>query len=202
MRALADDTAGAIKAAAKRLFATSGYTATTTRQIASAVSLEAGSIYYHFRSKNDILAELLVEGNELLLSAAKEILREKASDPVDVLRRLFRAHVEILVADPALFTVLTRELNRLEGDRRAKILKLRKEYELLIQGALQRGADSGKLRRSNVKIASFGIIGCLNTVAAWYDPRGSLNLEQIAQELTDLLLRGLLLEGADTQPAS
>lgn len=202
MRATADVTAEAIKVAAKRLFATLGYTETTTRQIASAVSLEAGSIYYHFRSKNDILAELLVEGNELLLYASRKIVREKTEDPVDLLRRLFRAHIQILAGDPALFMVLTRELNRLEGDQRIKILRLRKEYERLLQGALQRAIDAGKLTRSNVKVVSFGIIGCLNTVAAWYDPKGILSLEQIAQEFTNLLLHGLLIQAGEAWPVS
>lgn len=202
MSDLADDTADAIKTAAKELFARLGYTATTTRQIASAVSLEAGSIYYHFRSKNDILADLLFEGNELLLGASKEILLENPADPIDLLRRLFRVHIQILAADPALFTVLTRELNWLEGDQRAKILALRKEYERVLQNVLQRGIDAKKLRPSNITVVSFGIIGLLNTIATWYNPKGPLSLEQIAQEFTDLLLRGLLLDDADAHSPS
>ena len=55
MKHAATDTAAAIKAAAKELFAKHGYSATTTRQIARAVSLQAAAIYYHFRSKNEIL---------------------------------------------------------------------------------------------------------------------------------------------------
>ena len=52
-------TRGDILAAAARLFRHEGYYATTMRDIAQESGIEAGSIYYHFGSKDQILSEVL-----------------------------------------------------------------------------------------------------------------------------------------------
>lgn len=185
------DKADAIKSAAKELFASQGYAATTTRQIASAVSMEAGSLYYHFDSKNEILALILSEGNERLLKAADEIVTAQPEDPVEALRLLIRAHVRILAEDPALFMVLTRELSRLEGVPRTEIIAQRTRYERIFQDLLRKAVAHKQLRPCNVKVVSYGIIGLLNSVAMWFNPRGPLSLDRIVDEYIEMLLDGL-----------
>ncbi|MCL5045152.1 MAG: TetR/AcrR family transcriptional regulator [Deltaproteobacteria bacterium] len=196
MKHAATDTAAAIKAAAKELFAKHGYSATTTRQIARAVSLQAAAIYYHFRSKNEILLQLLSEGNQLLLKAADEILTKEPADPVRALRLLINAHLRILADDSALFTVLTRELKRLEGGQRTQLLAERARYEQIVQSLVRRGIEAGQLRPCEVKTVSFGIIGLLNSVALWYQKQGPLSLEQVAREYADMLFCGLSTDEA------
>jgi AcrR family transcriptional regulator len=61
-----------ILAAAARLFRDQGYVATTLRQIAAAADMEAGSIYYYFASKNELLDEVLDEGVRRVSKAVEE----------------------------------------------------------------------------------------------------------------------------------
>ncbi|MGQ0544935.1 MAG: TetR/AcrR family transcriptional regulator [Betaproteobacteria bacterium] len=180
-----------IKEAAKRLIASQGFAATTMRQIARGASMEGGSLYYHFGGKDEILFTILEEGNRKLLEAAERVLRLKLKDAAAVLQRLIREHVCILAADPEQFMVVTRELHRLRGERRKRIMVQRDQYERLIQGVLRKGIEEGTIRPCDVKIVSYGLIAFLNGVAYWFDPHGRLTIEKIADEYGEVLLRGL-----------
>ncbi len=180
--------------AAKALFATQGFAATTVRQIARKVSLKAGSLYYHFGGKEEILFAILDEGNRLLLEAADQVIRSKAKGAPSTLRHLVLEHMRILAADPAQFMVVSRELNRLKGERKHKVMAQREQYERMVQGLLSRGIREGTFRECNVKVVSFGLIAMLNGVAYWFRPQGKLSMDQIAEQYSKTLLDGLRVQ--------
>lgn len=181
----------AIMDAAKALFATQGFAATTVRQIARKVSMKAGSLYYHFGGKEEILFAILDEGNRFLLEGADQVMRSKAKDAPTTLRHLVLEHMRILASDPAQFMVVTRELNRLRGDRKQKVMAQREQYERMIQGLLTRGIKERTFKDCNVKVVSFGLIAMLNGVAYWFRPQGKLSMDQIAEQYSRVLLDGL-----------
>jgi TetR/AcrR family transcriptional regulator, cholesterol catabolism regulator len=180
-----------IKEAAKGLIAVQGYTATTVRQIARKVSMKGGSLYYHFGGKDEILFAILDEGNRLLLDATGRVLKLNLKGAPEILRRLIREHIRILAEDPAQFMVVTRELNRLKGERRQRIMAQRDQYEEVIQNVLTQGIKEKSIRPCNVKLVSYGVISLLNGVAFWYRPGGRLSIERIAEEYSQVLLDGL-----------
>ena len=180
-----------IKEAAKRLIAVQGFTATTVRQIARKVSMKGGSLYYHFGGKDEILFSILDEGNRLLLSAAERVLKLNLKDAPTILRRLIQEHIRILAEDPAQFMVVTRELNRLKGEHRQRIMSQRDQYEGVIQEVLIQGIKEKSIRQCNVKVVSYGVIALLNGIAYWYRPDGRLTVERIAEEYSQVLLDGL-----------
>jgi AcrR family transcriptional regulator len=180
-----------IKEAAKRLIAIQGYGGTTVRQIARKVSMKGGSLYYHFSGKEDILFSILDEGNRLLLDAAEKVLRLNLKDVPSVLRKLIQEHIRILAEDPARFMVVSRELNRLKGERRQRIMAQRDQYEGMIQDLLAKGVKQGSIRPCNAKVVSYGVIALLNGIAYWYKPGGRLSIERIAEEYSQVLLRGM-----------
>lgn len=180
-----------IKNAAKVLFATQGFAATTVRQIARKVSMKAGSLYYHFGGKEEILFAILDEGNRLLLEAADQVMRSSGKDAPTTLRHLVLEHMRVLASDPAQFMVVTRELNRLKGERKQKVMAQREQYERVVQGLLVRGIKEGTFRNCDVKVVSFGLIAMLNGVAYWFRPQGKLSMAQIAEQYSRTLLDGL-----------
>ena len=180
-----------IKEAAKRLIAVQGYTATTVRQIARKVSMKGGSLYYHFGGKEEILFSILDEGNRQLLDATARVLKLDLKDATETLRGLIQVHIRILGEDPAQFMVVTRELNRLKGERRQRIMAQRDKYEGVIRNVLTQGIKEKSIRPCNVKVVSYGVIAFLNGIAFWYRPGGRLSIEQIAEEYSHVLLDGL-----------
>ncbi|MBN9004069.1 MAG: TetR family transcriptional regulator [Rhizobiales bacterium] len=189
----------AIKTAAKQLFSTNGYVATTMRQIASAVSMESGSLYYHFSSKEELLSVLLSEGNESLTEGAKECLARNPDDPVMALREIIITHMRIVVEDRTRFIIATTDLNRLKSDRRKKIVAQRRNYEQIIENTIEQGIQAGLFRPCDVKVISYAIIAVANGVAFWFNPREELPLDEIARAQIALVLDGLVVPEARSQ---
>ena len=80
-----DDTRRQILNAAAKLLRRNGYASTSLRDIASATGMKAGSLYYHFASKEEIAETVMVEGIDLVRAAVKKALaaRPKHSDPLE-----------------------------------------------------------------------------------------------------------------------
>ncbi|MCC7082957.1 MAG: TetR family transcriptional regulator [Burkholderiales bacterium] len=180
-----------IQEASKQLIAQQGYGATTMRQVARQVSVKGASLYYHFPGKEAILYAILDEGNRRLLDAAAAAMASGPQDPPSLLRRLVREHIRILATDPEQFMVVSRELKRVKGERRRKIIAQRDQYEAAIQNVLHRGIQDSSFRRFNVKVVSYGIIAFMNGVAFWYRTGGHLSVNKIAEEYSEVLLQGL-----------
>lgn len=71
--------------AAERLFGTKGFDGTSTHDILNAVGIARGTLYYHFKSKEDILDAMIDRMTGRLVQDAAEIAADKA---VPVLQRL------------------------------------------------------------------------------------------------------------------
>jgi hypothetical protein len=67
-----------------------------------------------------------------------------------------------------------------------------KEYERCWQQILREGVESREFRADlDIQVASYGLLGMLNWLYKWYDPKGRLNVQQVAEQFTSLALAGL-----------
>lgn len=181
-----------IKNAAKNMFGTKGYVATSMRGIASAVKMEDGSLYYHFKSKEELLAVLLSEGNEMLIAAANECIARQPNDPTAALREIITSHMRILVKDRTRFMIALADLSRLNKERRKRIVDQRTAYERVIQKIIERGVEAGTFNKCNVKVVSYAIIAIMNSVAFWFNPQGPLSIEDVSREQIALVMDGIV----------
>lgn len=133
--------------AAARLFVDCGYDATSTRAIAAAVGIRQASLYYHFASKADILAELLSRTVTPSLDAAERLLAD-AGDPAVRLHALVTVDCRLLLDAPAnvgaLYLLPEVRAERF-ADFRAQRTRLRDAYGTLVEQAAAPGAELGPL---------------------------------------------------------
>ncbi len=175
-----------LKASAK-LFRRKGFGATTTRDIAAAVGMHAGSPFYHFASKGELLFAVMEEGMRTALARqAAVLLADEMADAqgaagTTVLRRLIRAHFDTLHGRGRDFIpVMLYESRSLNPRQRARIAKLQRDYEAAWRPVLEALARSGELK-GDVHLARLLIFGALNWSAQWFDARKAASLD----ELTD-----------------
>ena len=81
-----------VRTAALELFAAHGYQTTTIDEIGERVGIKGPSVYKHFRSKQDLLLDIMVETIDALIAAQRAAIRS-GSDVRDQLRRAVEAHV-------------------------------------------------------------------------------------------------------------
>ena len=117
-----EQTRAMILAAAARYFRYQGYNAATMRKIAKFANMEAGSIYYHFSSKEDILDEVLELGLRRLYNESRQVLaKAKAQNKGfrQTLSAMVNAHLTFLLSESDFtsanirnFPTLSEELRR------------------------------------------------------------------------------------------
>lgn len=116
-----------ILSAAAKLFAARGYHGVSIGDLGRAVGLTGPALYRHFRGKEALLAEMLLDISERLLTEGRRRATD-AANPADTLDALLRWHIEFALGDPALITVHERELDTVPEPQRREIRRLQRAY--------------------------------------------------------------------------
>lgn len=176
-------------AEAASLFREKGYPRTTVRDIAAAVGLQSGSLFHHFATKDDILyavmEDVIAVITERMLAALApcESAREKVF-------ALIRTELEAIHGDSRdAMTVLVFEWRHLSPARQKEILVLRDQYEALWLTGLEHAAQEG-----NTAIDAFTLrrllVGSISWTVNWFDPRGPMSLDDLAEQICTMALKG------------
>jgi AcrR family transcriptional regulator len=178
-----------IIAAAIKLFSEKGYNATSTVDIGEEVGLLAGSLYYHIRSKEDLLYEILLELHTFALEEVRRVDRE-GGDAIDRLRRLVRNHV--LNYDALRIRLFDSEFHHLDRERHDEILGMRKKYQAYVVKLIKKAQSDG-LCNPMLDAASIGlaILGMLNSLPHWFHSGGKISKERMADSVEQLVVGGL-----------
>ncbi len=174
---------------AARLFRDKGYERTTVRDLAAAVGIQSGSLFHHFRTKEEILKAVMVETirlNTALMQAAVDA----AETPQDKLRALIRAELESINGQTGeAMAVLVYEWRSLSEASQAEVLELRDIYERLWLETLEALRNDGQLKADPFVVRRM-LTGALSWTVTWYRPeRGGLTLDGLAEQV--MVMMGL-----------
>ena len=167
---------------AARLFSARGFHGTSIRDIVGAVDMLPGSLYYHFATKEALLAAVYAEGVRRISEAVSAAIAGKR-DPWERLEAAAIAHLEALLqaSDYAQVVIRVRPADApsVEGE----LVRLRDDYERLFVELVQalplaRGTDRRTLRLM--------LLGALNWSQTWYRP-GKDSPQVIARRFVRLL---------------
>ncbi len=182
-----------IYSTARSLFSERGYSATTVRDIAREMNIQAGSLYAHIVSKEDVLWEIVSRAAEQFLTAVEPIaLSDKR--PADKLRDMVRAHVGVLADNLADATVFLHEWKFLGSDRRAAVAAMRNRYESLYRQVVEEGIISGDFAPADPKMAALLALSAVNWMPQWYSPNGLLSPHEVADTFVEMILKGLAVD--------
>jgi len=170
-----------------RLFREKGFDGTTIRDIADAVGMRSGSPFYHFKSKQEILAAVMEEGLNSGLPAAEAIVAGDLA-PRARFRALLRSHLELVLGEGHDFVpVLLYDWRSLTPELRERVQILRDRYDRLWQDTVKELTAAGLLR-SDSAVARLLLMGAINYTVLWYKPGQGSNLDQIADEAVAMFL--------------
>ena len=175
--------------AAARLFVDKGFAATTTRDIADAVGMRSGSPFYHFRSKQVLLKEAMIDG----LEAGRERLLAAIAGVADPERRLYflvRTHLGTLLEADCNSPMLLNETRSLDVAARAEIAAAFDRYQAPWQATLNELAARGRIASAAAPLRLL-LFGMLNWSGHWYRRDGPLTVDQLAASAVALLLGDL-----------
>jgi AcrR family transcriptional regulator len=182
-----------VRAAALRLFRDKGYHATSMRDIAAEVGINKGSLYSYIRSKEDLLIPFFERAMGLLLAEIEAISANESLTPTERLKCALKAHILNVTENLDILTVYLSEWRQLTADSLSTVRQQRERYAALFLAIIEDGIERGEFRASiDPRISALGMIGMCNYLFRWYRQNGRLAPDQIAAELTDMLLHGVL----------
>ena len=162
------------------LFRRKGYQATSMRDIAAAVGMKSGSLYYYYESKEALLAAILNENIESNVSTLRKVV--SALPEGATVRDKFRVAIEAsikLVAeagDMALASAQT--LSQLQEPDFSEQVRHRRAYNQFWRDLITEGKQTGEIDKSVPDaIASMVIAGALAFVGEWYQKKLSTTKE-------------------------
>lgn len=175
-----DSPRGRLLSAAAHLFRDKGFDRTTVRDIAAAVGIQSGSIFHHFKTKEDILYAVMEEVIQFNTDRLRQALAREASARAR-LRALIRAELQSIVGDTAeAMTVMVTEWRCLSEDKQRQALSLREIYEQLWLDVLAELKEQGVFR-SDPFVMRRLLTGMIGWTPNWFDHQGKLNLDDLAE---------------------
>jgi AcrR family transcriptional regulator len=163
-----------------------GYHGASVDEIASALEMTKGNLYYYFRNKEDILYACHEYSLDILLRLMREVVAE--ATPADQkLRKLILAFVH-LILDELQGTALTLEPDALSPPLLAKVIAKRDEFDRGMRAIIQQGMDQGLFAKGDPKMMEFAIMGAVNWISKWFDPAGPMTSSEIGEAFADYLV--------------
>src|SRR5262245_42735531 len=175
--------------AAAAAFRKLGYHGATVEEIAAALHMKKGNLYYYFRNKEEILFACHQYSLDRLLAILEEIERSGVS-PDQKLRRLISAFVHTIL-DELHGTALGLDLEALSPAHLRTVIVRRDRFDKGMREVLKEGIRSGAFVYADAKLLSFAILGAVNWIPRWYNPDGPSTSEEIADKFADYLIGGL-----------
>jgi len=171
---------------AAQLFVQEGFDRTTVRMLAQEMGIKSGSLFHHFRDKQEILAAVIEEGTQNALHIARSALDCCDNTAEARLHAMARAHLETLLTDRNAHVVALYEWRRLDPDARDHLSHLRDAYEALWEQVIDEALESGLIHGDRFLVSRF-VMGALNWTVRWYDPEGPRKPEDLASELVGMI---------------
>jgi AcrR family transcriptional regulator len=176
------------------LLAARGYAGTRLADIAEAADTYAGSLYYHFESREQLAIEVLGVGAEQAMAHTRAVV-DALPEGATARRRLeaaIRAHVEFLLDRSPAALASARTVGQLPLAVAEPLAVVHREYGELFSELFEAAAAAGSIDQSvDLSAARMLVLGAANWTAEWFKPGGSSTAEQVAQLLCQLTFDGL-----------
>ena len=179
-----------ILAHATDVFCEKGYEGASMRDLSRASGMSLAGLYYYFESKERLLFLIQKHTFSTIVQRLKTRL-EGVSDPEMQIRIFILNHLEYFLANPASMKVLTHEADVLKNGFASEVAAIKREYYRICVGLL----DDLKRNRGlefSTRIAVLSLFGMMNWIYTWHKPRVNADAEQIAREMGDIFLRGVM----------
>lgn len=188
--------------AAAHVFSRKGYSEATLTEIAKMAGTHAGSLYYHFESRDHLVVELLnyaVIRMEQDTATALSAL-PPGSNALDRLVTLIRSHVMSALKLDDYARATQKVSDQVSDEIRGKISLVPRRYAKRWDVAIKEAVAEGYLRPGiNQRLLRLMIVGAVSWIPDWFKPGGPSTPEEIAEFVVDIFMRGA---GVPAQPAA
>lgn len=176
---------------AAQVFRRKGFHGASMADIAEALDVQKASLYHHVKSKQEILLALLDRALSMLIDHIAEI-SSQTLPPDEKLRQMIRGYLSALSENADLTAVLLFEHRSLDKKTHTRHVPQRDKFEALWRDVLNEGVKTKVFELKDINLATRALMGVMNWTLTWYQPNGEKSIEQIADDYSDFMLKGML----------
>jgi len=158
--------------------------------IAQGSKIQKASIYHHYPNKEEILVDIFRTTIEDLEKSLESHLND-VRGAENRMRAAIHSHIIFHIERQKEAIIADSELRVLNANNYKTFIRMRDAYEHTFQLVIREGIDEGVFKQSDYKIVSFGILTMCTAVCSWFNSSGRLTKQEVAQILSDFIIRGL-----------
>lgn len=177
---------------AAQIISKKGYGATSMGDIADAVDLTKGGLYYYIKGKQALLFAIMDYAMERLET---EVMEPAAGEPDPELRlaALVSGHIRLVMRDPSAMTVLVTEDEGLDEAHRAEIAARKSDYPQMLRKCIEQIlSKQHPVPNVDSTVAAYSLLGMIHWVVRWYKSESRLSENELVEQLTNLALYGII----------
>lgn len=179
-----------IKKAAS-LFKTKSYSASSMRELADIVGVEAPSLYNHIGSKSELLQEICFKIGSHFTEQI-ETIRNSDKNMVGKIEAVIRFHIEIMAENFDEVYVANHEWKHLQEPYLTDFLTIRRNYEKSLMGFIEEGIERKEIKSVNAYVTVLTILSAVRGLEFWQRNKKNVSLLVLENDMVNQLLNGIV----------
>lgn len=182
-----------IAKAATVVFSDKGYMNACMQDVARKAGLSKPGLYHYFKSKEEILAHILIKNSDIFLEKLQETIKKNKKAGLsqrESFRRLVQAYAAYVNSDRHRRLIVLRERHQLSSQYSDQLLKREKAMFVLVRSQLSYLTDIDKTANKNV--ITFLLIAMSHWLGYWVKDNKRLSLEEIIDENIKIIFNGIM----------
>ena len=175
---------------AANLFKNKGFNATSMRELAEVLGVEAPSLYNHIGSKSELLQEICFRIGRQFTNESDRIANLPLS-PIARIEQLCRFHIRTMANEFDEVYVANHEWKHLKEPALTEFLQIRRQYEKDLLQLIAEGVRDKSIRPIHPYVAMLTLLSALRGIEFWHRSKKNIPLQQLEDDMVNHLLNGL-----------
>lgn len=180
-----------ILAIATSLFREKGYNASSMRNLAEIIGIEASSLYNHISSKDELLRDICFSVAEVFIQQLDE-LEKKTLSEIEKVEQIIRFHIKMMIDQFERVYVSNRDWKHLKEPHLTAYVNERRNYEKRFSAIIDRGISNNHFSNRNTYITVLTIMSAVRSIEFWHKNKRNIGAQQLENDMTGMLMEGLV----------
>ncbi len=175
---------------AATMFREKGFSATSMRDLAETVGIEAASLYNHIRSKNEILEAICFDVANIF-NTNMEAVESSRQKSISKIEELLRFHIRQMVQNYEAVYVSDREWKHLDEPYLSNFQNQRRSYRKKFAGIIEEGIERNEIRKIDAPTAVLIILHAVSGIESWHRSKARIGAQELEENMLMIMIDGL-----------
>ena len=173
------------------LFKSKSYSASSMRDLAERVGVEAPSLYNHIGSKSELLQAICFKVGNTFIEQIEQITNSEYSI-VHKIETIIRFHISMMAENFDEIYVANHEWKHLKEPYLSDFLNIRRNYEKSLVHLITAGIENKELQPINPYVAVLTILSAVRGLEFWQRNKKNISKQELENHMVNLLLNGIV----------